>query len=43
MTKILVTGEIPQKGLEFFVEKHEVEVFRNVVLIFEDVLKERVM
>ncbi len=34
MAKILVAGEIPQKGLDLLVEKHEVEVFPGEKLNF---------
>lgn len=42
MAKVLVAGEIPQKGLDLLVEKHEVEVFPSEKLISEDELKERI-
>lgn len=42
MAKVLVAGEIPQKGLDLLVEKHEVEVFPGEKLISEDELKERI-
>ncbi|MFJ5770876.1 hypothetical protein [Psychrobacillus sp. NPDC093180] len=40
MAKILVAGEIPQKGLDLLVEKHEVEVHPSETLISEEELKE---
>ena len=42
MAKILVAGEIPQKGLDLLVEKHEVEVFPGEKLISEEELKKRI-
>ena len=42
MAKILVAGEIPQKGLDLLVEKHNVEVFPGETLISEEELKARV-
>ena len=42
MAKILVAGDIPQKGLDLLMEKHEVEVFHGEILITEDELKERI-
>ncbi|RHW34821.1 hydroxyacid dehydrogenase [Neobacillus notoginsengisoli] len=41
MAKVLVAGEIPQKGLKILTEKHEVEVFQGEKLISEAELKER--
>ncbi|GGA41166.1 hypothetical protein FG382_15570 [Psychrobacillus lasiicapitis] len=37
MAKILVAGEIPQKGLDLLVEKHEVEVHPSETLISEHI------
>ena len=42
MAKILVAGEIPQKGLDMLLEKHEVEVFAGEKLITEAELTERI-
>ena len=42
MAKILVAGEIPQKGLELLLENHEVEVFSGEKLISDTELKERI-
>jgi len=42
MAKILVAGEIPQKGLELLLENHEVEVFSGEKLISDSELKERI-
>ncbi|MFP5112926.1 2-hydroxyacid dehydrogenase family protein [Bacillaceae bacterium C204] len=42
MAKILVAGEIPQKGLEMLLEDHEVEVFSGEKLISEAELTERI-
>lgn len=42
MAKILVAGEIPQKGLEMLLENHEVEVFSGEKLISNTELKERI-
>ena len=42
MAKILVAGEIPQKGLDMLTVKHEVEVFTGEKLISEAELKERI-
>ncbi|MEH7304655.1 2-hydroxyacid dehydrogenase family protein [Neobacillus drentensis] len=42
MAKILVAGEIPEKGLEMLLEDHEVEVFTGEKLITETELKERI-
>ena len=42
MAKILVTGEIPQKGLDLLIQKHEVEVFPGEKLISEEELKEHI-
>ncbi|SOC42523.1 2-hydroxyacid dehydrogenase family protein [Ureibacillus acetophenoni] len=42
MAKILVAGDIPQKGLDLLTEKHEVEVFHGEQLISEKELKERI-
>ncbi|CAM5223170.1 D-3-phosphoglycerate dehydrogenase OS=Ureibacillus acetophenoni OX=614649 GN=SAMN05877842_11320 PE=3 SV=1 [Ureibacillus acetophenoni] len=42
MAKILVAGEIPQKGLDLLKEKHEVEVFPGEKLITIEELKIRI-
>ncbi|MEH7502869.1 2-hydroxyacid dehydrogenase family protein [Neobacillus drentensis] len=42
MAKILVAGEIPQKGLEMLGKDHAVEVFPGEKLISETELKERI-
>ena len=42
MAKILVAGEIPQKGLDLLVKNHEVEVFPGEKLISQAELIERV-
>ncbi|NLY79127.1 MAG: NAD(P)-binding domain-containing protein [Lysinibacillus sp.] len=42
MAKILVAGEIPQKGLDILVQEHEVEVFPGEKLITEEELKKRI-
>lgn len=42
MARILVAGEIPQKGLEMLLEHHEVEVFSGEKLISDTELKERI-
>ncbi len=42
MAKILVAGEIPQKGLDLLTAEHEVEVFPGDTLISEEELKERI-
>ena len=42
MAKILVAGEIPQKGLELLLENHEVEVFSGEKLISDTELRERI-
>ncbi|MEH7345644.1 NAD(P)-dependent oxidoreductase [Bacillus sp. JJ1532] len=42
MAKILVAGEIPQKGLDMLTMDHEVEVFEGEKLISEAELQERI-
>lgn len=42
MAKILVAGDIPEKGLKLLTEEHEVEVFEGEKLISEAELKERI-
>ncbi|WP_042356424.1 2-hydroxyacid dehydrogenase family protein [Bacillus rubiinfantis] len=42
MAKVLVAGEIPQKGLEMLEKDHEVEVFHGETLISETELIERI-
>lgn len=42
MAKILVAGDIPQKGLDLLAENHEVEVFHGEKLITEEELKRRI-
>lgn len=42
MAKILVAGEIPQKGLEMLLEDHEVDVFSGEKLISKAELTERI-
>ncbi|MCM3115019.1 2-hydroxyacid dehydrogenase family protein [Neobacillus sp. MER 74] len=42
MARVLVAGEIPQKGLEMLLEHHEVEVFSGEKLISDTELKERI-
>ncbi|MEH7125205.1 MULTISPECIES: NAD(P)-dependent oxidoreductase [unclassified Bacillus (in: firmicutes)] len=42
MAKILVAGEIPEKGLEILSKDHEVEVFEGEKLISEEELKKRI-
>ncbi|MBM4764424.1 NAD(P)-dependent oxidoreductase [Bacillus sp. B15-48] len=42
MAKILVAGEIPQKGLDMLAAEYEVEVFAGEKLISEVELKERI-
>lgn len=41
MAKVLVAGEIPQKGLDMLTANHEVEVFEGKQLITDAELKER--
>lgn len=42
MAKVLVAGEIPQKGLELLSKNFEVEVFEGEKLISEEELKQRI-